>query len=147
MGSLPLRYDSPAGPEAGYFSRYARYGLAAPRGYLCAWFGDIVWLIGDDWLGADWMYAGVTPFKQHKVGRDGDPIYKYNRDTGEEEAVFESFRFWSDPGPALVNAGYRLFVWGEEGADGKIYAHKVQVKPLATERLPDDAHTGQFRDP
>ncbi len=101
----------------------------------------IVWLIGDDWLGADYIHAGITSFERHKIGRDGEPMFSHDRKTGVDTPIYEQFRFWSDPGPALVNAGYRLFVWGEEGADGKIYATQVRVKPLSTDRLPDDALT------
>jgi len=41
-----------------------------------------VWLLGDDWLGADWMYIGFGPYKQHKIGATGELMYKSDRDTG-----------------------------------------------------------------
>ena len=84
----------------------------------------IVWLIGDDWLGADWMYVGFSSYTQEKLGRDGKPMFERDRDTGEQVPVYESFRFWSDPGVALVNAGYKLWVWGEESEPGVFQDHR-----------------------
>ena len=98
----------------------------------------MVWLIGDDWLGADWMYAGLGPYKQPQLGRNGEPIVKVDRDTGETYQIFDKFRFWADPGVALFNPGYRLWVWGEQVAPGEYSADKIQVKPPTTARAPED---------
>jgi hypothetical protein len=102
----------------------------------------MVWLIGDDWLGADWMYAGLGPYKQPQLGRNGEPIVKVDRDTGETYQIFDKFRFWADPGVALFNPGYRLWVWGEQVAPGEYSADKIQVKPPTTARAPEDIAHG-----
>jgi peptide/nickel transport system permease protein len=99
----------------------------------------IVWLVGDDWLGANWVYAGVKPFTQQQVGRDGMPIFQEDSETGELAPVYQSFRFWTDPGVALIQPGYKLFVWGEEIESGVWDVTKLQVKPRQGAQLPEDA--------
>jgi len=106
-----------------------------------------VWLLGDDWLGADWMYIGFGPYKQHKIGATGELMYKSNRDTGEQTPIYEVYRFWADPGIAMIEPAYQLWIWGEETGvkekDNKevrvFTADKIRVKPPKNERLPDDA--------
>ncbi len=98
----------------------------------------ITWLLGDDWLGADWVYVGLTPFKQDKIGAKGNPIFKTNRDTGEKTIVQETFRFWADPGVALVEPNYMLWVWGEETSPETYTATAIRVKPASTEERPED---------
>ncbi len=98
----------------------------------------IVWLLGDDWLGADWVYVGLSQFQQPKIGRNGKPMFRYNSDTGEKTPVYEAFRFWTDPGPALFNPGYELWVWGEQVGKDEYQAVKIRVKPLKSEKEPDD---------
>lgn len=99
----------------------------------------IVWLIGDDWLGADWMYTGISSYKYEKLGKNGDPIVKKDKVTGEETFVYETARFWTDAGPALINPGYKIFIWGEDLGGGAWRADKLRIKPLATEKMPEDA--------
>ncbi len=78
----------------------------------------LVWLLGDDWLGADYMYLGLKP-----------P---------------ENIRFWAAPGIAYAKGGYPIWVIGEQtgvnDADGlPIYtAAKVWIRPEEEER-PDNA--------
>jgi peptide/nickel transport system permease protein len=98
----------------------------------------IVWLVGDDWMGADWVYAGITPFRQAKVGKDGTTLLKLDKETGEMKEQYDIYRFWSNPGVALVNAGYRVWVYGEKTGDTTYSADQVLVKPLATQRPDDD---------
>ena len=98
----------------------------------------LTWLIGDDWLGADWMYVGLGPYKRPIIGTNGEQIFKINSDTGELLPQFDTARFWVDPGPALLNPGYRLWVWGEQVSPGVYHATAVQVKPPATTRPPAD---------
>ena len=74
----------------------------------------ITWMFGTDWLGADWMYAGLGRYEQDKIGRDGNPIGRTDRDTGEVTVQRETYRFWVDPGTAHYNPGYQLWVWGED---------------------------------
>jgi peptide/nickel transport system permease protein len=94
----------------------------------------ITWLIGDDWLGANWVYAGLGQYKEIQLARDGSPMVKVDRQTGEATNVYNSFRFWADPGVAHLNPGYKLFIKGEQVAPDKYVAHEIQVKPAATER-------------
>ena len=98
----------------------------------------ITWLAGDDWLGADWIYVGLSQYKELKTGRDGQPIVEIDRDTGEVTNTYESYRFWPNPGPANLNPGYRLWVWGQKNADGTVSADQIQVKPAVTTRPPAD---------
>ncbi len=78
----------------------------------------IVWLIGDDWLGADWMSLSWAGYR---VGE------------GDRE---QTFRFWCDPGIALLHPGYTLWVRGDE-KDGVIHATYIEASP--TGKRPDDA--------
>ncbi len=98
----------------------------------------ITWLLGDDWLGADWVYVGLTPFKQDKIGRNGVVVTKRNKDTGEETVVQESFRFWADPGVSILNPGYMFWVWGEQTGEDTYTADAIRVKPASTDERPDD---------
>lgn len=98
----------------------------------------LVWLLGDDWLGADWMYVGLASFKQPKLNKEGKPIVQVDRDTGKKSYVYDSYRFWSDPGVAQLNPGYLLWVWGEKTDEGVVRADKVQVKPAKTAQTPAD---------
>jgi peptide/nickel transport system permease protein len=98
----------------------------------------IVWLVGDDWLGADWVYVGLKPYTQQKISRDGTPMTMRDRDTGEDHPVFESFRFW-DPGVAIIEPSQTVWVWGEKTGDSEFTASHIQVKPPATEKKPEDA--------
>lgn len=98
----------------------------------------LVWLIGDDWIGADWMYVGLGPYKEPKLGRNGEPMFEINRDTGERTTIYEKHRFWAEPGVALLNAGYTLWVWGDQ-LDSNVYqAEEVRVKPPVTAEIPED---------
>ncbi len=113
------------------------------------------WLVGDDWLGSDWIHVGLGQYKQEKLGKDGKPLFTIDSDTGEKGMVYETFRFWPDPGVVLFNPKYLLWVWGEElGTENVRYksvnnvdteenmtvyrADKIQVKPLTTAKAPED---------
>ncbi|NUM48836.1 MAG: ABC transporter permease [Anaerolineales bacterium] len=72
----------------------------------------LAWIMGDDWMGADWVYLGVTRYEKPVVARNGNPMTKTNPDTGEKEIVTESIRFWADPGPALLNPGISVWAAG-----------------------------------
>ena len=98
----------------------------------------ITWLIGDDWLGANWVYVGLGQYKELQLARDGKPLAKIDRNTGEVMNVYNSYRFWADPGVANLNPGYRLWVKGEQVEPGKFVANEIQVKPPTTARPPDD---------
>ena len=115
----------------------------------------LTWLIGDDWLGADWMYVGLTQYKQPRIGRNGEQMFNINRETGEQIPLYDQARFWVDPGPVLFNPKYLLWVWGPrtadedvtiESLDGTIFtyvvpafqAEQIRVKPPTTEKAPAD---------
>ena len=97
----------------------------------------LTWLIGDDWLGADWMYLGLGPYKRPVIGNNGEQMFRLDSETGEKIYAFDTARFWVDPSATLVNPGYRLWVWGEQVEPGVIAATQVQMKPAATARPPE----------
>ncbi len=98
----------------------------------------IVWLVGDDWLGADWMYVGLGQYSREKMGRNGKPITTLDRETGKRIPVREYFRFWADPGVAQLNPGYQLWVWGEKEDATHFRADRIRVKPPVTADKPED---------
>ena len=98
----------------------------------------LTWLLGDDWLGSDWVYVSLTQYSQIRTGRDGEPIIKIDRATGERYYTLENHRFWADPGVALLNPGYALWVWGEEVNPGEYQATQIQVKPPPKADIPDE---------
>jgi peptide/nickel transport system permease protein len=98
----------------------------------------ITWLTGDDWLGANWVYVGLGQYDEQQLGRDGRPMVKVDRNTGEVSNVYKAYRFWADPGVAHLNPGYRLFVWGEQVEPGVFVAENIEVKPPTTARPPED---------
>ncbi len=97
----------------------------------------VTWLIGDDWLGADWMYVGLGQYSRERLGRNGKPITTINKDTGEREPVLEYFRFWADPGVAQLNPGYLLWVTGTKVDATHVQADHIRVKPPTTAQAPD----------
>lgn len=104
------------------------------------------WLLGDDWLGSNWVYVGIDQYSELDTGKDGTPRVKVDRNTGEKYYTFTKHRFWADPGVALLNPGYLLWVWGEETEPGVFQATDVQVKPPATAKAPDDIVVAGFVD-
>ena len=94
----------------------------------------LTWLLGDDWLGADWMYVGLSKYQRPIIGNNGEQMFTLNRETNEKQYLFDETRFWVEPSATLVNPGYRLWVWGEEIEPGVIQATQVQVKPAPTTR-------------
>ena len=78
----------------------------------------IVWLIGDDWLGAEWMSLSPGGY----------------RVSDDEES--EPVRFWAEPGVATLSPGYVLWVRGEEDDKGILATH-IEASP--TGERPDDA--------
>lgn len=102
------------------------------------WLRYVTWLTGDDWLGADWVYVGITQFEQPRLGKNGQPLYSVDRNTGERTIMTESTRFWVDPGVVLFNPTYLLWVWGEEEAPGEFRADRIQVNPPLNESPPED---------
>jgi hypothetical protein len=77
----------------------------------------LTWLIGDDWLGADWLYIGLGQYRYPKLSATGEQLVLRDPSTGEATPQWNKARFWADPGPALLNPGYPLWVWGEKTGD------------------------------
>jgi len=101
----------------------------------------MTWLVGDDWLGADWMYVGMGNFRYPKLSTSGEQLHVVDRNTGETTYLWNYARFWTDPGPALLNIGYEVWVWGEETGTHQFHADRVQVKPAVTAVRPDSLVT------
>ncbi len=101
----------------------------------------LTWLIGDDWLGADWVYVGLGNYRYPRLGASGEQKIEINSDTGEKTLLWNYARFWTDPGPALLNPGYEIWVWGKETGIRQFYAERLQVKPPAKAARPEDLIT------
>ena len=106
----------------------------------------LTWLVGDDWLGADWVYVSLTQYGELDTGKDGTPLVKVDKRTGEQYYTFTNHRFWADPGVAHLNPGYTLWVRGEEIAPREFQAAEIQVKPPANAKTPDDVAVAGFVD-
>ena len=98
----------------------------------------LTWLIGDDWLGSDWMYLGLGQFRYPKLGATGEQLVTSDPNTGEKTPQWNHARFWTDPGPALLNAGYTIWVWGEQTGSHQFQADQIQVKPPTGAARPED---------
>lgn len=79
----------------------------------------VAWLVGDDWMGSDWMYLGL---RGHPVGKD------------------KRVRFWTNPGVAHIKPGYKLWVSGEMVREDVIRATAIEARPTGTR--PDDVIEG-----
>jgi peptide/nickel transport system permease protein len=106
----------------------------------------MTWLLGDDWLGSNWVYVGLNQYSELDTGKDGTPLVKVDRETGEKYYTFTKHRFWADPGVANLNPGYMLWVRGEETEPGVYQAAEIQVKPPVTAKTPDDVAVAGFVD-
>jgi len=97
------------------------------------WLGFLTWLIGDDWLGADWMYLGIAPYPASPPRQNALDLSASDLSPGA--------RFWTDPGPGLLKAGDRLWVWGYNAAPYTVYADSILVNPQSGLAPPDDVST------
>ena len=68
----------------------------------------MAWMIGDDWMGADWMSLELK---------------------GHELPNGSRVRFWSDPGLALIEPGYTIWVHGSPNDEGVVQATHIEVAP------------------
>ncbi len=75
--------------------------------YLC-------WLVGEDWLGADWLSVSLGGYRLDEN---------------------HTYRFWVDPGVAHLSPGYKIWVWGEQ-KEGAYHAERIVAKPKGAR--PDD---------
>jgi peptide/nickel transport system permease protein len=134
LAGLKLRADIKTRVSQADIARLEAYlGLDKPMALRY-----LVWLVGDDWLGSNWMYMGIRQYEQPVLSKTGEPIIKVDRETGEKYYEFDKFRFWADPGVAQLNPGYTLWVWGQETAAGEYAAERIQVNPKASEKMPSD---------
>jgi len=79
----------------------------------------VAWMVGDDWLGSDWMSLSLGGYRE--PGAD------------EEE---QGTRFWVEPGVPRLRPTYTLWVQGEEVEEGVVEATYVEARP--TGDRPDD---------
>ena len=98
----------------------------------------LTWLIGDDWLGADWVYIGLGNYRYAKLGSDGEQLVIRDPSTGEMVPQWDYARFWTDPSPALLPTGYTLWIWGEKTGTRQFTADQIQVKPPVGATRPKD---------
>ena len=68
----------------------------------------LAWMIGDDWVGANWMYVGLERY---------------------QVTPKESVRFWTDPGVAHIKPNYDIWMRGTESPSGVIEASYIEAKP------------------
>jgi peptide/nickel transport system permease protein len=135
---------APGGPLAGMRNigdvrnRPSEADMARLRAYLGIdkpiFLRYLNWLIGDDWLGADWVYVGLGNYRYPKLSSSGEQLVKNDPDTGERVPQWNLARFWVNPGPALLDPGDTIWVWGEETASHQFHANQIQVKPPAGSR-------------
>lgn len=102
----------------------------------------LAWLIGEDWMGADYMYAGLGRYQQIRLGRNGEPLTQLDPTTGERSPIYDSYRFWVEAGPPLLSPGYEIWVTGERLDDTTVQAESIQVKPPRGETRSDDVIYG-----
>jgi peptide/nickel transport system permease protein len=103
----------------------------------------LAWLIGEDWMGADYIYAGLGRYQQVRLGRNGEPLTQLDAATGERTPLYDRHRFWVTSGPPLLRPGYELWVTGEPQEDGTILADTILAKPVrGTERPADVIYVG-----
>jgi peptide/nickel transport system permease protein len=98
----------------------------------------ITWLVGDDWLGADWMYVGLGNYRYPKLNSSGEQLVLTDPNTGEKLPQWNKARFWTDPGPALLKPGYPVWVWGEKTGTRQFTADRIQVNPKVGATRPAD---------
>jgi hypothetical protein len=98
----------------------------------------LIRLIGNDWLGADWVYIGLTSYRYPTLDSTGQQVYLTDPVTGKQIPQWNYTRFWIDPGPALLKTGDTLWVWGYLAETHTIYADSIQVNPPSRVAPPDD---------
>jgi peptide/nickel transport system permease protein len=101
----------------------------------------LTWMIGDDWLGADWLYVGLGNYRYPKLSATGQQLTEADPDTGEKTLMWNYARFWTEPGPALIKPGTVIWVWGNETASHEFTASHMQVTPPVKSARPPDLVT------
>ena len=95
-------------------------------------------LLGDDWLGADWMYIGLGEYRYPALDENGQQLYVTNPISGVNTPQWKYARFWIDPGPALLAVSDTLWLWGYDAGSHTVYADDLLVNPPASIAPPDD---------
>ncbi len=98
----------------------------------------LIRLLGDDSLGADWMYLGLGDYRYPELDENGQQLYVTNPLTGVKTFQWIYTRFWIDPGPALLTVSDTLWVWGYDAGSHTIYADNILVNPPSRMAPPDD---------
>jgi len=102
------------------------------------WLRYLTRLVGDDWLGADWMYIGLGEYRYPALDDNGQQLYVTNPHTGVKTPQWNYTRFWVDPGPALLSMSDTLWVWGFDAGSHTVYADNILVDPPTRMAPPDD---------
>lgn len=95
-------------------------------------------LLGNDWLGADWLYIGLSDYRYPVLDQYGQQLYVTNPVTGVKTPQWNSARFWTDPGPVLLKIEDTLWVWGYDAGSSTFYGDNILVNPPARVAPPDD---------
>lgn len=101
----------------------------------------LTWLIGDDWLGADWVYIGLGNYRYPKLSSTGQQLVVSDPETGVQTPMWDYARFWTDPGPALLKPSTVLWIWGTETGTRQFAATHIQVTPPLKATPPSDTIT------
>jgi hypothetical protein len=98
----------------------------------------IIRLIGNDWVGANWIYLGLRPFRYPLLDSNGQKVTRTDPKTGKEIVQLNSARFWVDPGPAWLKPQDVIWIWGYSAGTHAIYADTIQVNPPSRVAAPID---------
>lgn len=98
----------------------------------------LIRLIGNDWLGADWLYLGLSAYRYPVLDDTGQQVMVTDPETGQKIPKWDSARFWVDPGPALLKTRDVVWVWGYAADAHTIYADTILVNPPSRAAPPVD---------
>ena len=98
----------------------------------------LIRLIGNDWLGANWIYMGLKPFRYPLLDSNGQQVTHTDPKTGKEVPEWNSIRFWVDPGPVWLKPQDVIWIWGYSAGTHAIYADSIQVNPPSRVAAPVD---------
>jgi hypothetical protein len=104
----------------------------------------LIRLIGNDWLGANWVYLGLVPYRYPQLDTNGKQATRTNPVDGNQVPLWNSTRFWVDPGPALLKPGDTLWVWGFSSDAHTILADTIQVNPPGRVAAPIDVSASGY---
>jgi peptide/nickel transport system permease protein len=134
LAGLRMQGDRRSRPSEADFARLEAY-LGIDKPILLRY---LTWLLGDDWLGSDWVYVGLGKYRYPLVGSTGEQLFETDKDTGEKTPRWNYARFWADPGPAQLNPGAMIWVWGEKNDTHQFTADRIQVNPAIGATRPED---------